>query len=81
MINWKFVDKTAFTDEEYALEIMQYIHSVNKIQSGGEFTICGICFDGDGNSTRATQSVLKSNENVTCPDCIRFINFCKKIPT
>lgn len=43
-----------------------------------EYTICGIAFDGDANSSIVDTIEEKGEGKVTCPNCIRIIKSCKQ---
>ncbi len=62
------------SDEEYS-----YWHVWNP-RNGGEFTLCGNAFEGDGNpeNDRGQPFVTKQGR-ITCPACIELIKFCKSI--
>ena len=44
--------------------------------SNGEFTLCGIAFDGDATGTDKA-IIEKKTGKVTCPDCIEIIRMCR----
>lgn len=44
----------------------------------GEYTLCGVAFDGDANSSGA-EADIKIGGKVTCQKCIDVIKFCKQI--
>ena len=47
---------------------------------GGEFTLCGVAFDGDAVSRVSPDKYYIEKEGKpTCEDCIALINFCKAI--
>ena len=72
----KFISSSCFEDEERADEMMGYIHCMNSTFQG-EHTLCGTAFDGDGFSDELT--FIEVKDKITCPDCIKQINFCKSI--
>jgi len=72
----EFFNAQAFSDKDNAECQMKYVHALNTVQTSGEFTICGTCFDGDGLSTSACRT---TNKKISCPECIKMINFCKSI--
>lgn len=52
-------------------------HLVNTAQGQqGEFTLCGIAFDGDATGVRETVEE-RAVERVTCPECVAIIKLCK----
>jgi hypothetical protein len=45
----------------------------------GEFTLCGIAFDGDATRYTSSEVEEKATGKVTCPKCIAIIKLCKSV--
>lgn len=78
----KYIKKDAFSSEELANEMMSYVHVMNSVGQG-EHTLCGMAFDGDGVGRYELGvdevAFINTNDKITCPDCIKQIEFCKSI--
>lgn len=54
-------------------------HLMNDAQGQqGEFTLCGIAYDGDATEARVKPE-YKEEGKVTCKNCINVIKLCKSI--
>lgn len=54
-------------------------HLINDAQGQqGEFTLCGVAFDGDA-TTSSEVAEYKNSGKVTCGNCISIIKICKAI--
>jgi hypothetical protein len=60
-----------------------YVCAVNSVQHGAEYTICGIAIPDttlkDDDCVHIGNSYTGVLKEVTCPNCIRFINFIKNM--
>ena len=75
MALWKF-HKDMFDDPDpnYFPKGWHFVNFADGQQ--GEFTLCGIAFDGDANNSKNVV-IKKENGKVTCRNCIAIIKLCR----
>jgi len=59
-----------------------YVHVINEVFSGGEYTLCGDSFDYDEDQAGVEHmkgGLVLTNKKISCPQCIRMIEYCKSI--
>jgi hypothetical protein len=60
-----------------------YVCAVNSVQHGGEYTLCGNAIPDttmeDDDCEHIGDSYRGGLKNVTCPNCMAFINFIKRM--
>lgn len=74
MALWKY-HKDMFNDPVNAPIGWHFVNFADGQQ--GEFTLCGIAFDGDANNSKS-MVIKKEDGKVTCQDCIAVIKLCRK---
>lgn len=46
----------------------------------GDYTLCGLSLDGDDGSGGGAEISHPTRGKINCPDCVKFIRFCKTVP-
>ena len=69
--------------EDNFMEAVEIVCAVNMVQSGGEYTLCGNAIPDttikDNGCEHIGNEFIGSLKEITCGDCLRFINFIKNL--